>query len=72
MSDYWFGKKRIGYGYRPANAMGWLITLLFVVVLVGDAFVFLENDTPNLAAFIGVLVADLVVLCGVVVVKRER
>ena len=72
MSDYWFGKKRIGYGYRPANAMGWLITVLFVVVAVGDALVFLENDSPNIAAFAGILVADLVVLCGLIVWKRER
>ncbi len=34
MSDYWFAKKRIGWGVRPASFMGWLLTLVFVGIVV--------------------------------------
>lgn len=34
MGDYWFGRKRTGWGGRPASFMGWLLTLIFVAIVV--------------------------------------
>jgi hypothetical protein len=30
----WFGPKLFGYGYRPISAKGWMVTALFVLLLV--------------------------------------
>ena len=38
MSDYWFGKKRIGWGVRPVSFMGWLLTLVFAGIVVALYF----------------------------------
>lgn len=34
MSDPWFRPKITGLGYTPANALGWLATLVFVLIAV--------------------------------------
>jgi uncharacterized membrane protein YjgN (DUF898 family) len=72
MSTAWFGKKRIGYGYRPNTLMGWLVVLVFVVVLVGAAFIFLlGNDQPNYIGFVVVLVLALIAMFLVIRAKSE-
>ena len=30
----WFGPKRIGYGLRPQTWQGWLVTAVFVAVVL--------------------------------------
>lgn len=32
----WFGKKYIGWGFRPVSLEGWLITFVFLIAVVGD------------------------------------
>ena len=34
MSGPWFGRKRVGWGLRPASWQGWAITGVYVVALV--------------------------------------
>jgi hypothetical protein len=31
----WFRRKRFGYGWTPANWQGWVVTLAFVLVIIG-------------------------------------
>ena len=31
---YWFGRKRIGWGVGPRSWQGWLVTAVYVVVLI--------------------------------------
>lgn len=39
-NHYWFRRKILGWGWTPATREGWLVTLGFIVVIVGNAFLF--------------------------------
>lgn len=57
----WFGPKRIGWGWRPVNWEGWVITFLFVAVVVAACSAF--GGSP-MTIFVGVAAAAaLVVVC---------
>lgn len=32
----WFGKKLIGWGYRPISLEGWVVTVLFIIAIIAD------------------------------------
>ncbi len=32
----WFGKKIIGWGYRPVSLEGWLVTIVFLIAIIAD------------------------------------
>jgi len=40
MSNYWFGRKRVGWGIRPASWEGWAVILICIAVGVGAYFYF--------------------------------
>jgi hypothetical protein len=42
-SKYWFKAKSFGYGWTPCSREGWLITILFVLLLIALPFVFMEE-----------------------------
>lgn len=53
---YWFKRKIYGWGWDPATKEGWLTTVLFVVLIVSNAFrlealVLTENELALYAVF---------------------
>ena len=46
---YWFKRRRYGYGWIPVTWQGWLALAIYLVVVVGGAFVFLDapQNTPE-------------------------
>jgi|GEM_PF-480041 len=30
----WFGPKRVGYGYSPRTWQGWLIIIVFIIIVI--------------------------------------
>ncbi|MSR70518.1 hypothetical protein EXS62_00545 [Candidatus Kaiserbacteria bacterium] len=38
MQKYWFKAKRYGYGWYPATWEGWLIMLLFLVLMLANFY----------------------------------
>ncbi len=47
----WFGKKRFGWGSRPVSPEGWLVTLLFVLIVIWDAEYF-HNSPLGITIFL--------------------
>ncbi|MCR4274919.1 MAG: hypothetical protein NUW02_02620 [Candidatus Campbellbacteria bacterium] len=43
---YWFKRKIFGWGWTPATWQGWLILLLFIALIVGNAY---RTDTQSLS-----------------------
>lgn len=43
---YWFKRKIFGWGWTPATWQGWLILVLFIVLIVGNAY---RIDTQSLS-----------------------
>jgi len=39
MKSGWFGPKAFGIGARPTGWQGWLVTLFFVIAMVGTTLV---------------------------------
>ena len=51
----WFGKKIIGWGLRPVSWEGWVVTLIFLIVVVLD-FVYFRKNTFSITIFILVVI----------------
>lgn len=48
MTNYWFKRKRYGWGWVPANWKGWLILAMYVgLVLLGALFFGRKGDQPT-------------------------
>jgi hypothetical protein len=55
----WFRKRTVGYGISPKGPGGWLVTLLYIVALVGIAASY-PPATALTAFLIGIVVASVV------------
>lgn len=44
--DYWFKRRRYGFGWIPVTMQGWVVVLLFAAVLISGG-AFLLKDTPR-------------------------
>lgn len=66
-NDFWFKKKRYGWGWTPANAKGWAVLLLhsFAVCIypLSAAAGWYRFSMPLFFAITFVLTAGLVVIC---------
>lgn len=64
---FWFPAKRYGWGWGPPERwQGWLVLVLYALLLVLSAILFLPAD--NIAAFLActaALTAALIVVCWV-------
>ena len=49
--NYWFKAKRYGYGWTPSSKEGWLITIIYIGVIIFSATRLIENDVPDLSFF---------------------
>ncbi len=66
---YWFKAKLYGWGWTPARWQGWVTLLLFIALLLANAFLFApdkqsDNGQPVVFALTTiVLVAILIFIC---------
>lgn len=44
--NYWFKRRRYGYGWTPVTWRGWVTIVVFLVVVVAGAAIILK-DTPR-------------------------
>lgn len=43
--SYWFKRRRYGYGWTPVSWQGWLVIIVFIVIVVSGSVVL--GDTPR-------------------------
>lgn len=55
----WFRKRTVGYGISPQGAGGWLVTVLYVVALIGLIATY-PPATATTPFVIGIVVASVV------------
>jgi len=48
---YWFKRKLYGWGWTPATWQGWLITLIYIVLIFSFALTLDENSSDREVAF---------------------
>ena len=63
---YWFKRIANGVGWRPASAMGWLITLLYLFSVTAYPVFFKDDPNFNVGVYAGMVICStllLVILC---------
>lgn len=50
--NYWFKRRRYGYGWTPVTWQGWAVIGCFVAVVLGGAFVGSQNEESDLALWL--------------------
>lgn len=45
--EYWFKAKRYGWGWYPATWQGWLCMMLFVLLVILGAVMFLDENVQT-------------------------
>lgn len=70
-SKYWFPAKRYGWGWGPPTVwQGWVVLVIFLVLVAGGAFTLLPSHGPLVfVAYAFVLCLVLVAVCWM---KGER
>ncbi len=46
-NDYWFKRRRYGYGWTPVTREGWLVVFGFLAVLMMTSYVMLKDVPEN-------------------------
>ena len=59
-NNYWFKRKRYGWGFAPVSWQGWIVVIDFVVLAVGGAILLLPGSsqqatTSQILRFLGYL-----------------
>ena len=68
--DYWFKRRRYGWGWTPVTRQGWLSVLVFMVVIIGAA-VYLLPEKPEvptslqLVTYLLVFLSAIFILVGI-------
>jgi uncharacterized membrane protein len=44
-SEYWFKRRRYGWGWTPTTWQGWAIIIMYLAIVIGG--VFMLRDTPD-------------------------
>lgn len=76
--DYWFKRKRTGWGWTPSNYKGWLVMFVYAIALGIGTMTFLGNkpdNEPSTADFIiwlGYILLLLVLLFAVASKKGPK
>tara|TARA_Y100000310_G_scaffold217822_1_gene218934 strand:+ start:24408 stop:24641 length:234 start_codon:yes stop_codon:yes gene_type:complete len=60
-NKYWFKQKRFGYGATPSSWEGWLITIFFILLVIGRT-IELQNNTPRLIIELILIIIPLIII----------
>ena len=74
MHDYWFKRKRYGWGWTPIAGQGWATLLGYLVVVFGSSKLLLgdvprNTYEPKAGVFMAILVLSTIVLIAVCYIK---
>jgi hypothetical protein len=62
--EYWFKRRRYGYGWIPSTRQGWGVLIVYLVLVVGLASAFLEVGEDPGGRQAGFFLAFFVLLTG--------
>ncbi len=51
-NHYWFKRKLYGWGWTPATWQGWLVTLVYVLLIGASTFILQGKTTTDTVVFI--------------------
>lgn len=69
--DYWFKRRRYGYGWTPVRWQGWVSLIISLLIIVGSAFLFAYEPYSNEALwmYVNVVITTVALLLIIGVTK---
>ena len=69
-SPVWFANKRQGFGVRPCHPIGWLITIVFIIIFVFSTSMIIGKDA--LATGSSIALADIILYTFIISKTKEN
>ena len=69
-SPVWFANKRQGFGVRPCHPIGWLITIVFSIILIFSTSMIMSKDA--LAISTSIALADIILYTAIISKTKEN
>lgn len=66
-TNYWFKRRRYGWGFVPVTQQGWLVVIVFLAVVAIDTII--TDGTDQNTRFAIILIADFVFFLGTMFLK---
>jgi hypothetical protein len=63
-NNYWFKRRRYGYGWIPVSWQGWSVVGIYLIVLIGGSMTLVNEDTSGGDPEFGVFFIYLLVATG--------
>jgi len=60
--NYWFKNKKYGLGWTPANYKGWLVLLVFILMIIALSL-YIKKDINHYLLYVIFLTLFLIVIC---------
>ncbi len=61
--NYWFAAKTYGYGWTPNTWQGWMVVLVYMIVVIAGTLVSVDEDAiTNLPLFLASLIIPTLLL----------
>ncbi|MEK6902132.1 MAG: hypothetical protein AABX02_00900 [archaeon] len=54
--EYWFKNKNYGWGWYPATKEGWMVLLVYILLIAGMITFFLPKTEANMVPYFGGIV----------------
>jgi uncharacterized membrane protein YhaH (DUF805 family) len=69
--DYWFKRRRYGYGWTPVRWQGWVAVITCLVIIIASAFLFaaLPYSNESLWLYLTTVITIVILLVIIGVIK---
>lgn len=68
--NYWFRRKKYGWGWRPVTWQGWLAVILYVVIAIGLIFI-VDADSSFWQMLLTLVLPVIILTIGLVLLAYE-
>lgn len=68
---YWFKRKIFGWGWAPATWQGWVITLIYAILIIGFALTIDDTSPPQEVFFTFILPVVLLTIAFIRVAYKK-
>ena len=75
--QYWFKRRRYGYGWIPTTWQGWLTIVVFIVTVIGSGLALgitsdNDPDSPKVATYLAIVFISIVILALISNIKGPK
>lgn len=72
VKNYWFKRRRFGFGFMPVTWQGWLVTIGYILVIIFAGMAFLDNNLRETSLFFLIFILATGGLLRIMLIKGPR